>query len=277
MNLIDLEMQWLREFLNWVRSPWINWIFIGLNWVDTLGFVLIAISIVWYLMDRKVGIKMFYIFVLSGVLNKLIKHYFDLPRPCQLDPSLGLVCFKSPGFPSGAAQSAMLYLGIILIECKKKVYWLLGGIFAFLLCFSRIYLGVHFFTDILGGIVIGGGLVFLYWKVFPKLEKYWKPFLFIFPFIILLLYPKVTLPFFWVSLTVGIGLLFYDQKGIPKWKQKIIQTLSVLIGVVGSLIGIAFLPTYSLLLAVLCGFWLSYIGPSLGNWFFGHGKQGKFR
>lgn len=173
MHLFDFnqQLEWIRDIQHALRSPILDWFFIGWNYLDTLPFVMLVIIVVWTFIDKKIGVKMFFILILSGVLNKFLKGVFELPRPCHLDPSVSVwVCYPYFGFPSGAAQSAMIYLGVLLIECKRRIYWLWGILFALLLCFSRIYLGLHFFTDILGGLVVGALLMLIYWKIFPFLS-----------------------------------------------------------------------------------------------------------
>lgn len=256
----DLQMKWIQDLQHALRSPLVDWFFIGWNYFDTLPFVMVVIVSVWTLIDRKIGIKMFYIFVLSGVLNKFLKGVFGMPRPCQVDPSVAVwLCYPNFGFPSGAGQSAMLYIGLLLIECKRKIYWLWGILFALVLCFSRIYLGLHFFIDILGGLAVGAVLTLIYWKVFPLLEKHWKWAIFVFPFLLLPMIHKSTLIFFWISLSAAAGLLLSDKKEkMPRMRVRVMQAVSVIAGVSLCLIGMTIFPKFSAFFGLLLGFWLSY-------------------
>ena len=47
-----------------------------------------------------------------------------------MDALVGILCTPSPGFPSGAAQSAALYVGIVVLECQKNLYRWLALVFA---------------------------------------------------------------------------------------------------------------------------------------------------
>lgn len=262
-NLHGKELEWIHQLQNTLRSSLMDYFFLGWNYVDTIGFSIILISVVWYLIDRPVGIRLIYILMLSSVVNLALKAYFGLPRPCQIDASVGILCSSSPGFPSGAAQTAAILAGIIFIECRKQVCRYLGLLFALFLCFSRVYLGLHYFTDILGGLIVGGVLLLVYWKLFPIMEQKWKAALFLFPVLLLLIGQSSAVYFFGVSLGIAIGLLL-NEKVKKYWGQgwiiSSLQTMSVLIGLFASLKAMAAYPNLKMLFALGSGFWLSFLG-----------------
>ncbi|GHU91140.1 phosphatase PAP2 family protein [Clostridia bacterium] len=113
---------------------------------------------------RKAGIIMAIALILDAVIvNGLLKHIFARPRPFDVDwtwrtyhyifPDL----IKTPtdfSFPSGHTAAAFagaigLWLGL------RKPYAAAGVILAALIGFSRIYVGVHYATDVLAGLVAG--------------------------------------------------------------------------------------------------------------------------
>ena len=177
----DLQLQWMHALYNALHSSGVDFFFILLSYVDTLYFYLSLIVCIWYLWKRSLGISLFYLFVLSSIFNQGLKWFFDLPRPCQIDPTIGLLCDSSPGFPSGGAQSAILIAGVICLESSSRFFKFLAIIFALLLCFSRVYLGVHYPTDILGGLVSGGILLFVYARLFPVCARHWQGYALVLP------------------------------------------------------------------------------------------------
>jgi undecaprenyl-diphosphatase len=99
--------------------------------------------------------------VLGGtILSQVLKALFDRPRP---DLAAAVDVFTS-SFPSGHATiSAVVYLtiGVILAERAEKwparIFYLLGAMFlTFVIGVSRVYLGVHYPTDVLAGWSLGG-------------------------------------------------------------------------------------------------------------------------
>ncbi len=267
--LYETQLQWIRDLQHALRSPFMDGFFIAWNYVDTLYFSLIAISLVWYLWDRRIGIRFFYVMALSLVLVKFLKALFNEPRPSQIDPTVGILSFHSPGFPSGAAQTAAIAFGLVCIECKQHLYRYLALIFAILLCFSRVYLGAHFLTDILGGLIVGGLLILTYWKIFPLFEKSWKLAALALPFVLLLMsfYPSITLSsmsyLFFALLGVYVGLI---SKPIPtekKFSKRALPAFTVIAGLCVLFFAIEILPHLEILWYFGEGYWLSF----LGAWF----------
>ncbi len=93
----------------------------------------------------------------------ILKHLFQRPRPFVSMPALDLLIAKpqSYSFPSGHTSSSFAAVGILWREFKQ--YRIPMVILAALIAFSRMYLFVHYPTDILGGIIVG---LFCSWIVF---------------------------------------------------------------------------------------------------------------
>lgn len=98
--------------------------------------------------------------VLAGAINTLLKFYFARPRPSILAP--GQVV-HSPSFPSGHAMSSMaiyLTLGILLARLaptwRARLFATAAAVVTSLLVsFSRLYLAVHYPTDVIAGALFG--------------------------------------------------------------------------------------------------------------------------
>lgn len=127
-------------------------------------FLIITIAIIIFLFNSRFNKA--HIVILSGVLvllsSVIIKKIVARPRP-NLFPPLDYVTNHS--FPSGHALGTIVVYGILaffLVEHypkRKRVIYILTAVFLFLIGLSRIYLGVHWPSDILGGWLIGGTIL----------------------------------------------------------------------------------------------------------------------
>jgi len=111
------------------------------------------------LRNKKFILQLIGVVILSFLVNLALKEAFDRARPTLEH----MVVVKTLSYPSGHAMSAMSFYGflIYLIFHIKMAKWLrifLTILFAsliFLIGLSRIYLGVHFPSDVVGGFVAG--------------------------------------------------------------------------------------------------------------------------
>ncbi|MBR5491175.1 MAG: phosphatase PAP2 family protein [Oscillospiraceae bacterium] len=129
------------------------------------GAILIAISLALILFPktRKVGTVMLLALGIGALLtNVVFKPLVYRPRPYSHEGSVyhqlwllvGQHTESDFSFPSGHTTAATAAMLGIFFTCPKKKSWV-ALIFAVAMGFSRIYLGVHYFTDILGGFVAG--------------------------------------------------------------------------------------------------------------------------
>lgn len=167
------QLDWMVEFLSH-RVSWLNPVFLILNYFDTEYFFFLLIPIIWVGFSSKWGIRIFYLFSANAILNGFVKSLLGWPRPSQDIPELGLFHFKTFGFPSGAAQTALLLGGLLIYYWKKRpmAAWTIASIYILVISFSRIYLGVHYPTDILGGWVIGLIVLILFILTIDPIEKF---------------------------------------------------------------------------------------------------------
>ena len=102
--------------------------------------------------------------------NLLLKNLIARPRPCQINTDIQLLISapKDYSFPSGHTLHCFI-AAAVLMHYDKRLGWPMLVI-AILVAFSRLYLYVHFPTDVLAGAALGAGIGLLSAFVFDKLS-----------------------------------------------------------------------------------------------------------
>ena len=160
-------IEWVQQF----RTPSLDAFFKLMHFFDTKTFFGVLVLLFWFGKNYRVGLRLFALFFISDIALGFFKHFFQMPRPCHLVPSLGLISISGYGFPSGAATNAMLISGLLLIHAKGAWKWFVAPLFLFVVSLSRLYLGVHFGIDILGGWLLGLLLLAFAYFAMPRIEK----------------------------------------------------------------------------------------------------------
>jgi undecaprenyl-diphosphatase len=120
----------------------------------------IAIVVLLFFKDWRKGLLVFSLaavgfFTADGIGN-ILKHLFARPRPCHELQGVRLLgdCLKSFSFPSGHAATSFAMASIIGHHFRRAA--IPAFLLAVLVAFSRIYVGVHYPTDVICGAILGG-------------------------------------------------------------------------------------------------------------------------
>lgn len=168
--LHTIELPWIHV-LQSIRSVNMDDFFLFLNYFDRTEFSFVLIPIVWYLASPKWGIRVFWLMIANSLINGALKLVFQQPRPFHIEPELAVIQIGSLSFPSGGGQLAVLLPFILINEWKSYWSWVAGGLFFVLISLSRVYLGVHFPSDVVAGWFVGLCLGIGFYEYGEKLEK----------------------------------------------------------------------------------------------------------
>ena len=157
--------------LNFAPPTWLDHLLRNATYLGDSRLTIILIPLLGIYLQRIKGWRTALIFVIGAssacLTCESVKHLVNRPRPDISQMRLeGIKVPTSPSFPSGHTFSASaLYPGIALIMVRfsssmplKIALPLLGTVLALLVGYTRLYLGVHFFSDVVAGLI--GGLAF---------------------------------------------------------------------------------------------------------------------
>jgi membrane-associated phospholipid phosphatase len=164
---------WGTDAILWVQSfrhPFFDALFQAATSLGEEEFYLIFLPFIYWCLNKQVGVSLAYISIFSPYLNSIIKLTFRLPRPS--DPRLVLLRTEtSPSFPSNHAQGAVVNWGYLVTRFRYKIFSIVAVVLVLLIAFSRIYVGVHFPQDVVGGVLMGLLLVVAYNWLVATIEK----------------------------------------------------------------------------------------------------------
>jgi len=149
MNILN-DLSWVES----IRTPLLTPFFELITLMGYPIFLIMFISFGYYYWSAARFTRVAMLLFVSGIINSFLKDYFQDPRPAiefMLDPQVG----SSYGLPSGHAQIAVTLWGLLAYELKNQWITIGAVILIFLICFSRLYLGVHDLEDIALGLTVG--------------------------------------------------------------------------------------------------------------------------
>lgn len=147
------------ERIGRIHRPALNRIMIIISKAGNFGFIWWMVCIPFFVLPnwRITGFNFVFALCFAHLMGEIIlKHIVRRVRPCHhLDEDEQLIDpprFYS--FPSGHTTASFAFVGVALMKCTPAVFFPILTLAA-LIAFSRIYLRVHYLTDVLCGILLG--------------------------------------------------------------------------------------------------------------------------
>ena len=143
------------------------------NFGSAISIIIISLLSVIFIKDKKVSASVIINIILVTILNQVLKNILQRPRP----DGFRLISESGYSFPSGHSMVSMAFYGLFIylaytkIENKnlRSIVCILLSILVVFIGFSRIYLGVHYASDVLGGFLISMSYLIVFVEIVPKL------------------------------------------------------------------------------------------------------------
>ncbi len=113
---------------------------------------LVFVPFVYFVVDRRTGWQLFCALILSSLTVITLKNFFKLPRPPKY---LWKTSVSGYGFPSGHTTVSATFWSYLAFKIRKVWFFAVAFAVVGLVGLSRIFLGVHYVRDVIGGLIIG--------------------------------------------------------------------------------------------------------------------------
>jgi len=159
------ELAWMARMVD-VRTPFwtgvamvFNYLGGGIAATTIIPLVIIAGLILWV----RLWAALYYTIatLLSPLLVELLKNFFGRPRPPEI-----IVNTDFGAYPSGHSANAALIVTTLGIVFWRTWIWVVGAVYTIAMMLSRTYLGAHWITDTIAGVLVGAGIAVLVWAPF---------------------------------------------------------------------------------------------------------------
>lgn len=142
------------------------------NFGGAIFLSIATIALLLLIKNKKIGLSIFSNIVIITILNQLLKKILRRPRPTEFR----IVEETGYSFPSGHSMVSMAFYGYLIYLIyryikNKYIKWSLIVLLSILICLigiSRIYLGVHYTSDVLGGFLLSISYLVVYISLIKK-------------------------------------------------------------------------------------------------------------
>jgi membrane-associated phospholipid phosphatase len=300
-----------------LASKSLTWLMCQVTASGYYQFIIAMVIAVMLGVSLRKGFLLFQIIAWTAIISEISKQFFGLPRPFFTDSRVvclepgwdtaasframgGKSFFALPqqavidafrlkgisfGFPSGHVSGGIaLWGGMAAVFRSRTLSWLAPFLVA-LLAFTRMYLGVHFLADVIGGALLGGLMLFFAWRLIGSDEnrdRFFAAararvfsslpgilyFFFLFALPLLLLFSSLlsaAFAGFYIGLNAAFTLSL--RSGLPEDKGSLpIRLTRVLLGgLLFWLLGLALRLALTLIPAAVGSSWGTFLAAGLGT------------
>jgi membrane-associated phospholipid phosphatase len=171
IHTIEIAITYFMQDL----GAWLAPVMEFFSYCATEEFFILVMPILYWCIDSAIGMRVGVVVMMSSSLVDITKMVFRLGRPYWIFPKVQTYAVENSfGLPSGHTQKAVAVWATLATSFKKSWLWILSIFMILMIALSRIYLGVHFFSDVLAGLLISILFLVLYLKLETPVVRWAK-------------------------------------------------------------------------------------------------------
>ena len=169
--MLTYELNFLKLLEN-IRSDFLNGFFEAITMLGEETIIIVLMAAVYFMADKNLARRIFFIATASLSVNCITKNFVKRPRPF----TRGISCVREEtatgySFPSGHTQTFATWSSAFSFYFKKNWMLILSVVLSLLVGLSRLYLGAHYPSDVIVGMILGFGFAYFGNKLYDKVQN----------------------------------------------------------------------------------------------------------
>ncbi len=170
---LGIELEFLR-LLEGIRTGFLDKVFEYITKLGEETIFIFLLAIIYFVIDKKYAQKLLFVVATSMGINGVVKNFAKIVRPFDVlnNPVHPVETAREAAtgysFPSGHTQTFSTWSTSLAIKLKKYWVTIIAAVLIAAVAFSRLYLGVHYPSDVIVGAALGIGCAFLLGYVYDK-------------------------------------------------------------------------------------------------------------
>ena len=164
----------ILDFIQTLHTPVLDKIMVGVTKLGDVGIIWIILTAILLIIPktRRTGGVMLVALVVQTVLcNVILKNLFARTRPYDVNTTGQLLVPKLHDFSFPSGHTSASFTAVSALYFSKDKLWKPALILACLIAVSRLYLYVHYPTDVLGGLLLGVLSGYIGYKIMEKVKN----------------------------------------------------------------------------------------------------------
>ena len=173
--LLKMDGEILLFIQDHIRQEWMDWFWKAVTHLGDGGvfWILLGIILLFSKKTRPAGVAALLALLVGALItNVCLKNFVARIRPYEVVEGLRLMIERQRdySFPSGHTAASFASVTALYLAGEKKM-WKVALVLAVLIALSRLYLYVHYPTDIIGGVIFGSLSGYLGYKIVEWIQK----------------------------------------------------------------------------------------------------------
>jgi len=153
--------------INWIAAlqglgTWLTLPMQAFSFLGSEDFFMLVLPALYWSVNADLGLRVGVILLIGSSLNDMLKLAFHAPRPYWVSTKIKAFASETGfGLPSGHSNYSVGVWGMLASQIKKRWAWVIAIFLMLMVGISRMYLGVHFPTDVLLGWFCGAVILWL--------------------------------------------------------------------------------------------------------------------